>query len=113
MDLFVFPSRTDTFGNVVIEAFASGVPALVTDACGPKFLIEEGVKGMVRGSDEEFARGAAGLAAADPERILAMREATRKFALTLSWDSVFVSVYEAYRYALRPEGGLRSVPVNG
>jgi glycosyltransferase involved in cell wall biosynthesis len=34
VDLFVFPSRTDTFGNVVIEASASRVPALVTDACG-------------------------------------------------------------------------------
>ena len=35
MDLFVFPSRTDTFGNVVLEAFASGTPAVVTDAAGP------------------------------------------------------------------------------
>lgn len=113
MDLFVFPSRTDTFGNVVLEAFASGTPALVTDGCGPKFLIEEGVTGMVRGSDEEFARGAAELAKADPAKILAMREAARKFALTQSWDSVFVSVYDAYRYALRPEGGLRPVPVHG
>ena len=110
MDLFVFPSRTDTFGNVVLEAFASGVPALVTGACGPKFLIDEGVNGFVRDSDEEFARAAADLAS-DRGRIPTMRIEARKYALTQSWDSVFESVYDAYRYALRPEGGLRAVPV--
>jgi len=108
MDLFVFPSRTDTFGNVVLEAFASGVPALVTDACGPKFLIEEGVNGMVRGSDEEFAEAAADIAS-DPKRIPGMRVEARKYALTQSWDSVFEGVYKAYRYAQRPEAELHAV----
>jgi Glycosyl transferases group 1 len=37
MDIFVFPSRTDTLGNVVLEAFASGIPAIVTSEGGPKF----------------------------------------------------------------------------
>ena len=109
MDLFVFPSRTDTFGNVVLEAFASGVPALVTDACGPKFLIEEGVNGMVRPTDAEFADAAAELAL-ELERLPAMREAARKYAMSQSWDSVFESVYDAYRFALKPEGGLQAVP---
>ena len=35
-DLFVFPSRTDTAGDVVLEAQASGVPVLVTDTGGPR-----------------------------------------------------------------------------
>ena len=112
MDLFVFPSRTDTFGNVVLEAFASGVPALVTDACGPKFLIEEGVTGMVRSTDSDFAAAAAELAC-QPRRLPAMREAARHYSLTQSWDSVFESVYDAYRYALKPEGGLQGVVVHG
>jgi phosphatidylinositol alpha 1,6-mannosyltransferase len=105
MDLFVFPSRTDTFGNVVLEAFASGVPAVVTDACGPKFLVEDGVTGLVCGSDEEFAAGVARLVAAGP--VPSMRAAARAYAMTHSWDSVFESVYDAYRYAMRAEGGLR------
>ena len=38
MDLFVFPSHTDTFGNVVLEALASGVPAIVTPDGGPRYM---------------------------------------------------------------------------
>ena len=39
MDLFVFPSTTDTFGNVILEALACGVPCIVTSGGGPKFLV--------------------------------------------------------------------------
>jgi glycosyltransferase involved in cell wall biosynthesis len=39
MDLFVFPSQTDAFGNVVLEAMSAGVPAVVMRRGGPKFLI--------------------------------------------------------------------------
>ena len=46
-DFFVFPSTTDTFGNVVIEAQASGLPVIVSDIGGPKDLVEEGVDGRV------------------------------------------------------------------
>ncbi len=44
MDAFVFPSATDTFGNVVLEAMASGVPAIVTREGGPKYLVQPGRK---------------------------------------------------------------------
>jgi len=47
MDVFAFPSETDTFGNVVLEALASGLPAVVASGGGPKLLIEEGVTGFV------------------------------------------------------------------
>ena len=110
MDLFVFPSRTDTFGNVVLEAFASGVPVVVTDDGGPKFLVEEGVTGLIRGSDEDFASGAAELAAKGTS---GMREAARSYAGSQSWDAVFESVYEAYRYATRPENGLQRATAGG
>jgi glycosyltransferase involved in cell wall biosynthesis len=46
-DLFVFPSTTDTFGNVVVEAIASGVPAMVSDVGGPKEIIHPGEDGWV------------------------------------------------------------------
>jgi glycosyltransferase involved in cell wall biosynthesis len=46
-DIFLFPSTTDTFGNVVLEALASGLPNVVSDRGGPKDLIEHGVTGFV------------------------------------------------------------------
>ena len=47
MDVFVFPSETDAFGNVAQEANASGVPALVTAQGGPKFIVKHGVSGFI------------------------------------------------------------------
>lgn len=46
-DVFVFPSTTETFGNVVQEALASGLPAVVVDRGGPPDQIEPGVNGYV------------------------------------------------------------------
>src|SRR5438874_92309 len=51
-DVFVFPSTTDTFGNVVIEAQASGVPVIVSDTGGPKELVEANVNGVVTKSHD-------------------------------------------------------------
>ncbi|MEM1057982.1 MAG: glycosyltransferase [Verrucomicrobiota bacterium] len=46
-DLFVFPSTTDTFGNVVIEAMASGLRAFVSDIGGPRELVTRPEEGQV------------------------------------------------------------------
>ncbi len=98
MDLFVFPSHTDTFGNVVLEALSSGVPAVVTPDGGPRYIVEEGKTGFVA-DDENFANTILHLIG-DPEPHNQMRAAARAVALNASWDSVFDSVYEAYTLAL-------------
>ena len=59
MDLFVFPSHTDTFGNVVLEALATGVPAIVTPDGGPKTIVRDGETGRIV-TDEEFTLAIAG-----------------------------------------------------
>jgi glycosyltransferase involved in cell wall biosynthesis len=46
-DLFVFPSTTDTFGNVVLEAQASGLPVVVSDEGGPQELMIDGETGLI------------------------------------------------------------------
>jgi glycosyltransferase involved in cell wall biosynthesis len=94
MDLLVFPSHTDTFGNVVLEALASGVPAVVTPDGGPAHIVRDGVTGRVAG-DAGFAEAIAGLVgdAAGMER---MRRCARQSALGCSWDAVFERVVGAY-----------------
>jgi glycosyltransferase involved in cell wall biosynthesis len=44
---FLFPSGTDTFGNVIVESLASGVPALVSDSGGPRDIVTEGQTGQI------------------------------------------------------------------
>jgi glycosyltransferase involved in cell wall biosynthesis len=99
MDLFVFPSHTDTFGNVVLEALASGVPAIVTPDGGPATIVRDGETGHIV-PDAEFAAAIAGVFA-NPARHAQMRLAARSYALTMSWDSVFEGVYAAYE-TMRP-----------
>lgn len=94
MDLLVFPSHTDTFGNVVLEALASGVPAVVTPHGGPAHIVQDGVTGRIA-SDEEFASAIAELLGA-PERMQSMRCAAREYAVGCSWDAVFERVVAAY-----------------
>jgi phosphatidylinositol alpha 1,6-mannosyltransferase len=95
MDVFAFPSRTDTFGNVVLEALASGVPAVVTDGGGPKFIVRHNEDGFVAHSDAEFVDCTFELLA-NPERLATMRAAARSHALEASWDAVFEFVYQVY-----------------
>ena len=98
MDLLVFPSHTDTFGNVVLEALASGVPAIVTPDGGPKSIVRDGVTGRIA-EDADFATAVAGVLG-DPERHAQMRLDARAYALTMSWDSVFEGVYAGYEAIL-------------
>jgi glycosyltransferase involved in cell wall biosynthesis len=108
MDLFAFFSETDTFGNVVLEALASGVPAVVTDKGGPKFIVEHERNGYVCSSSEDFTANVMRLITSDSlQRDMAV--AARRRAERASWDAVFSSVYEAYNREL-PQTGEAAKP---
>jgi len=100
-DVLAFPSETDTFGLVILEAFASGVPAVVTDRGGPQYTVRHGSSGYVGRDFDEFAAYTARLMS-QPELLSAMRMAARQQALTTSWDRIFEGMYEAYARCLSP-----------
>jgi glycosyltransferase involved in cell wall biosynthesis len=103
-DVLAFPSETDTFGLVVLEAFASGVPAVVSDRGGPQYTVRHGSSGYVARNFDEFVSFTARLMS-QPQLFAAMRVAAREQALTTSWDRIFEGMYEAYARCLS------SVPV--
>jgi phosphatidylinositol alpha 1,6-mannosyltransferase len=98
MDAFVFPSHTDTFGNVVLEALASGVPAVVTPDGGPAGIVKDGETGFVV-DDDAFAPTIARLMN-DCKLHRCLATSARAYALSRSWDAVFDAVYAAYATVL-------------
>ncbi|EKO41048.1 MAG: glycosyltransferase [Solidesulfovibrio magneticus str. Maddingley MBC34] len=99
-DLFVFPSATDTFGNVVLEAQASGLPIIVTNQGGPMENIVPGETGVVvpAGDAEALHAAMAGLLA-DPELMRAMGRAGRDYAEKRTIDQAFEDYWKMYEDA--------------
>jgi glycosyltransferase involved in cell wall biosynthesis len=81
VDVFVFPSKTDTFGRVVLEAQACGLPVIVSDQGGPKDAMRDGVTGIVVSAlDEERLAAAIDALTDDPARMAAFSAAARAYA---------------------------------
>jgi len=89
-DVFAFPSTTDTFGNVVIEAQASGVPVVVSDSGGPKELVEDNENGLITKSHDvdDFTRAVRTLVV-DPSLRKRMSVYARKSVVDRSWPRAF------------------------
>jgi glycosyltransferase involved in cell wall biosynthesis len=75
-DVFVFPSRTDTFGIVMLEAMACGLPVAAYPVQGPRDVVKNGVTGVL---DEDLATAVLQALKLDPEQC-------RAFAQLQSWE---------------------------
>ncbi len=96
MDVFVFPSLTDTFGLVVLEAMASGVPVVLNAEAGRRIGIRDGVEGFLV---KNLSEGVLHLIRSQDLR-RSMSIAAELFAREHSWDAVFNELYETYEVAL-------------
>jgi glycosyltransferase involved in cell wall biosynthesis/predicted metal-dependent phosphoesterase TrpH len=97
-DVFLFASATDTFGQVILEAQASGLPVAAVDAGGPRTLIEDGRTGLLRPGAQ--LADAVCLLAASP--VLRQRLAAAGLAAVhaRSWDRSLAQLAQGYRTAL-------------
>lgn len=94
-DYFVFPSETDSFGNVVLQAMCSGLPVIVMDALGAKQSVIPNVTGFVVRDRVEFATACDRLSS-DAALRRRMGTAARAHALTFRWKDIFDQLLRLY-----------------
>jgi glycosyltransferase involved in cell wall biosynthesis/predicted metal-dependent phosphoesterase TrpH len=99
-DLFLFCSRTDTYGQVVIEAAAGGLPAVAVGEGGPAALIENRHTGILCRPDADHLAGAVLQLAASPALRRRLGEAAVRGARTRSWERALEQLAAGYRQAL-------------
>src|SRR5262249_59041310 len=97
-DIFCFPSTTDTFGQVLLEAGASGLPVVAVSAGGATELVGDGANGVLVPPDDpaSFARAVTLLASSEELR-RGLGQAGRSQALAWAWDESFEQLRSAYR----------------
>jgi glycosyltransferase involved in cell wall biosynthesis len=101
-DVFLFPSLTETFGNVTPEAMASGLPVLAFDYAAAAQIIRSGENGLLApfGSAEQFVAQAEHLVS-DRSHARRMGVAARQTAEQLGWDAVISQVESIFMQAAR------------
>ncbi len=89
-DVFLFPSVTETFGNVVTEAMSSGLAVVTYDYAAGRELIEPGVNGYLAAFDqpEAFQSQAEQMMSLEFDRLAKVRFSARETALNISWSRV-------------------------
>lgn len=108
-DVFVFPSTTETLGNVVLEALASGLPAVVVDRGGPQDLVEPGVNGFIaRANDIGDITDHVARLLMDPDLRASMGAAGVLSASERDWGTINRRLIRSYRDVLDHHALLRT-----
>jgi len=103
-DIFVMPSRFDTFGLAVLEAMIAELPVIITQSVGARDLVDSGVQGFVLSDDPSPSDVAEKLAALmEKERRLKMGKNAQEVALQYTWDRTADQVQELYQLLARRE----------
>jgi len=103
-DIFVFPSATDTFGNVLLEAMASGVPVIGADVGPTREILAHGGGIVVPKGDAGALAQAIEALAADPAQRAALAERGATYAASCTWDRIFDDLVGDYRCVMRESG---------
>ena len=103
MDAFVFPSRTDTFGLVLLEAMASGVPVVVSPEAGARVGVRHGVTGFHAPDLHSFTDSVRQLMNSETLR-QRIGAAARAFTCSKVWNGVFEQLYRTYEWGLEATG---------
>jgi glycosyltransferase involved in cell wall biosynthesis len=111
-DAFVFPSLTETFGNVVPEAMASGLAVVAYDYAAAAELIRHGESGLLAPlGDRDALRRLAETLAARPGAIRALGQVARAVAAQMDWGRIVGLIEAEYESALRPSGAVAAHPL--
>jgi glycosyltransferase involved in cell wall biosynthesis len=105
-DIFCFPSSTDTFGQVVAEAGASGLPVVAVDRGGPRSLVQHGVTGLLCEPDASVFAGAIRRLADAPGFASELGSAGVRGARVRTWERSMAQLGEGYRIALSEKRGV-------
>ena len=99
-DVFMFASRTDTFGQVVLEAQASGLPVVAVGEGGPATLIEDGETGLLTAADPRALATALHQILDNPLLAERLRRAALTAVRTRTWEAAMQRLADGYRRAL-------------
>ena len=101
-DLFLFPSLTETFGNVTVEALASGLPVLAFNCAAATDWVKQGVNGwLVSESEPESYVSTALKVAMNPELLTQVAGTTRSQVSQLDWDQISEQVEDVFAKAIQ------------
>ncbi len=113
-DLYVFPSASETFGNVVLEAMASGLPVVAARAGGPVNLVRDGVNGYLcdAARPDLFLAQTCHLAREHGERAR-LSQGARQYAQSQSWAKVLDDLLDDYAAVIRQQASRQGLAFHG